>query len=451
MDLLRVHREGRDMVIRFLFISAVAALGIAVGSLVPDVQQAVRSAAALIPLPGLVSSQAQGSGTASATPKAPDEHAGGGKSDGHGHAEGKAESEEEDKDGLLKLSPDQIAAARIETAKAARGTLARRLTVPGSVVPDADRIGRVAAKVVGTVAELKKRIGDTVTKGEVIAILESREVAEAKSEYLAASVNFDLQKTLFEREQSLWEKKISAEQQFLRARTLFIEAQLRLDLARQKLSALDENEKEFAGLSRQTMQGLQRHDIHAPISGRVVERLVDLGAPVGGEGQAKELYAIMDLSQVWVEFAVPPRDLPAVKEGQKIEITAGGTNERGEGRIIFKSPLLNQETRSARVVAQVDNKTGVWSPGSFVTATIAVEEQEAALVVPKNALQTVGKDQVVFVRTPEGFEKREVALGRSDGEAAEVVFGLDPDEEIAVANTFRLKAELGKAEASHAH
>ena len=59
-------------------------------------------------------------------------------------------------------------------------------------------------------------------------------------------------------------------------------------------------------------------------------------------------------------------------------------------------------------------------------------------------------DPTVY-RTKDGFEKREVVLGRTDGQSTEIVFGLDPGEEIAVANTFTLKAELGKSEASHAH
>jgi cobalt-zinc-cadmium efflux system membrane fusion protein len=80
-----------------------------------------------------------------------------------------------------------------------------------------------------------------------------------------------------------------------------------------------------------------------------------------------------------------------------------------------------------------------------------VEEQRAPLVVPKSALQTIGKEDVVFVRTPDGFEKREVTLGRSDGQSTEILFGLFPGEDIAIANTFNLKAELGKSEASHAH
>jgi cobalt-zinc-cadmium efflux system membrane fusion protein len=375
----------------------------------------------------------------------------GGHAHGHGHGHGHSEGQEEGPEGVIKMPAERIATAKIEVAPIKGGTLAHRLTVPGTVMPDSNRIARVAAKVVGTVAELNKRLGDTVAKGEVVAVLDSREVADAKSEYLAALVNFDLQKTLFEREQSLFQKSITAEQQFLRARTTFTEAQLRADLARQKLYALGVNDKEVAGLSRQSMQGLQRYELRSPIAGRVVERLVDLGAPVGGEGQAKELYVVADLSSVWIELSVPTADLPSIKEGQRLAITAGANGKPTEGRVVFISPMLNQETRSARVIAAIENKDLTWRPGSYVSAQITIEEQPVELRVPRTALQSLKGEQVVFVRTPEGFEKREVVLGKADDQAVEVVFGLDPGESIAVANTFVLKAELGKAEAEHAH
>lgn len=437
------------MLLRFLCIIVAFVVGISVASIIPDVSQTARTVMESIPLPGLSQDTAQdGAKAAPKRGRVKNAHRGE-EEDGHGHSREVAH-EEEHEEGVLELAPEQIAAARIETAKVSEGTLVKRLTVPGTVLPAADRLGRVAAKVIGTVAEMNKQLGDPVAKNEVVAVLDSREVAEAKSELLAASVNFDLQTTLFEREQALFQKKASAEWQYLRARTAFSQAQLRVDLARQKLLALGVPDKEIAGLSPRS-SGLQRYELRAPIAGRIVERLVNLGAQVGGESEPKELYGIADLSQVWVELAVPPRDLPSVKEGQAVEITAGGMNERTEGKVLFKSPLLHPGTRSARVVVQISNKSGVWQPGAFVTAAIVLEEQKAPLVVPKSALQTVGLDQIVFVRTPEGFKKREVVLGRTDGRATEILFGLDPGEEIAVANTFTLKAELGKSEASHEH
>lgn len=423
-----------------LSFAAVAIFGIAVGSLVPTVANAVRSIANYIPFANLGQLQAQEPGNGVVKPAASKQ--GHGEADGHGDGEGKKEPE-----GVIKMRPEQIEAANIEVARVGKGVLTQRLTVPGTIGPDTNRIARIAAKVVGTVSELKKQLGDTVSKGEVLAILESREVAEAKSEYISAQVNLDLQRTLFEREQALFDKKIAAENQFLRARMTFDEAQLRFDLARQKLSALNVSE---TGLSRQTM-GLQRYEIQAPIAGRVVERLVDLGAPVGGEGQAKELYVIADLSSLWIELTISTVDVDQIKEGQKLRISAAEAGKSSEGQVVFISPMLNQETRSARVIASVDNKHLTWRPGSYVSAQIIIEEQPVDLRVPRKALQTIGGEQVVFIRTPEGFEKREVALGKSDEESVEVVFGLNPGENVAVTNTFVLKAELGKAEAEHAH
>src|SRR5207245_11707457 len=98
-----------------------------------------------------------------------------------------------------------------------------------------DMGARVPARVVGTVTQMRKRLGDPVTQGEVVGVLDSREVADAKSEYLTASVAFDLKKTLFERAQTLWAKRISAEQQYLQARETFLEAELRLELDRKSV------------------------------------------------------------------------------------------------------------------------------------------------------------------------------------------------------------------------
>lgn len=444
------------MFARLFLVTVALALGIGLGSLVPQVSDAARTLAASLPLPELAQLRAQEPAGEHKEHAGKDSHGGSkGKGDGHGHGAGGhgGEEHEEGPEGVIKMSPEQVAAAKIDVAPVDKGTLARRITAPGTVAPDADRIAHVAAKVVGTVAELNKRLGDTVAKGQVVAVLESREVAEAKSDHLAALVNLDLQKTLFEREQALWDKRISPEQQFLRARTTFTEAQLRVDLARQKLSALNVSDGEIAALSRQSGTGLQRYEVRSPIAGRVVERRVDLGAPVGGEGQEKELYVIADLSTVWIELAVPTADLDAIKDGQPITVATGsnGTAKVSNGKIVFISPILNPETRSARVIAAVDNQDLTWRPGSYVTAQVTVEETSVDLRVPRSALQAIGGEQVVFVRTAEGFEKRDVVLGKGDEQSVEVVFGLDPGESVAVTNSFVLKAELGKSEAEHAH
>jgi cobalt-zinc-cadmium efflux system membrane fusion protein len=173
--------------------------------------------------------------------------------------------------------------------------------------------------------------------------------------------------------------------------------------------------------------------------------MVDQGTSVGKEGEPSALYTVADLSSVWLELAVPTADLDQIKEGQRVLITSGG--KRGEGRIIFVSPLLNQETRSARVIAEVDNKTLSWRPGSFVTAEVVIGAEPAEVVVPRDSLEVMDGEQVAFVRTAEGFQRRNLKIGRTDDQAVEVVAGLSPNDRIATSNTFLLKAELGKTPA----
>ncbi len=430
----------RRFATRVAVILTATGFGMTVGGFVPQVSQPIRNALLMAGL------RAEEQTASMASPKASTSNAG-------DPGRLKNGSERQRLDGFVKMSAAQVEAARIEVAPLGTGELTRKLVVPGTVTPNGDKIARVPVRVVGTVARLDKRLGDVVKQGEVVAVLGSREVADAKSEYLTASVDFELQKTMFERIESLWNRQVASEQQYLNARATFRQAQLRFDLARQKLSALgvDANEVAEAATRDAANPGtlnLRQYEIRAPISGQVVERKVDQGASVGQDGDPSELYTIADLSSVWLELAVPTADLEAVEVGQRVLISGADKRKRGEGRIMFVGPLLNQETRSARVIAEMDNKQQSWRPGFFVTAEIMIEEHQVQLQLPRAALQTVEGKRVAFVRTPEGFASREIKIGKANDEAVEITAGLSIGEQIAVSNTFLLKAELGKAEAA---
>ena len=365
---------------------------------------------------------------------------------GHGHGEGHAESENENR---LTLSEEQIAAAGIKLTSAQGGSIARLVTAPATIAADIDRLTQVTAKIDGTIAALRVKLGEQVAAGQVLATIESREIAEAKSNFLAASRAEELARITFERESTLWKKRVTAEQDFLKARAEAEDAHIKLELARQKLATLGLGGAEIATLlkGRTELATLRLREVRAPIAGRVIEQQATLGAAVGPD---TKLFTVADLGTVWVEMAVPSSDLPYVKEGLTVTVSGAG-GERGEGQIVSISPVIDPETRAARAVARLANPDQSWRPGSFVTAAIATDAQPVDLVVPREALQTIGNEQVVFVRTPEGFEKREVVLGRSNEREVEIVFGLDPGEQIAVVNSFTLKAQLAKAEAEHSH
>lgn len=362
------------------------------------------------------------------------------KADGHGHGHGEEVSEEE----ALTLTAEQIQQSGITLEEAKEGDLVRTTTFPGSVVANPDRIAIVAAKAPGVVIEVKKRLGETVVKGELLAILESREIAEVKGELLAAQRTESLARNTFEREKNLFEKKISSEQDFLTARTALEEARIRVDLARQKLTAFG---LAPADLARMNGSGgaLQVLEVRSPIEGRIVERKATAGASVGSDS---ELFTVADLKTVWIEAAVAPSDLAFVKEGNSVSVEGHG---KTTGQVVFVSPVIDRDTRLAKVLVQIANPDSTWRPGDFASVTINSSSEKAGVLVPKGAIQRVKKDQVVFVRTEKGFERRDVVLGRTDGYQVEIRFGVDAGESVAVANSFVLKAQLEKAEAEHSH
>lgn len=359
------------------------------------------------------------------------------------------EHRHDEAEGAVKLSGEQIEAAGITLAQAQQGVLSRKLFAPGTIVPSGDRIARVAVRLVGTVSELRKHLGDVVEAGEVVAVIESREVADAKTEYLATKLTNDLQQTLFARAKMLFENKISSENDFLRARTTALDSEVKFEVAQQKLAALGLTDKQIADLPKQPANSLKFQELRSPISGRIAERRVDVGALVGREGQESELFVIVDLSEVWIEMAIPLSELPNLREGQDVTIASGAMADSTNAKVVFISPLLDKDTRAARVVAKVSNPEQAWRPGAFVTAEIPLSQFTVPIAVPKTALQSVNGDPVVFVRTEQGFEKRPVKTARSDGQRVEITSGLNTGDEVAVANSFVLKAELGKSEAGH--
>ena len=405
----------------FLIALLASVMGIALAAAVPEVPQALRRTVGL-------STPLAPTPAAAPTPATP-------KAGGPGQAG--------TQEGRIAMTAEQVTAAGIEVVPVSDGGLVSRVSVPGVLAASQDRLARVTARVGGRVAEVRKGLGEQVAKGDVLAVIESREVADAKGEFLAATRKAALAETILAREARLWKQRISAEQDFLQARTSAEEARIRVDLARQKLSALGLSDAEVAGLPRQSVAALSRLELRAPLTGQVTARAAVLGAAVSPEA---ELFSVADLSTLWVEMAIPPRDLPIVRQGQSVTVSGEG-DAKGEGRVVFFSPLLDLETRSARAVAELGNQDGRWRPGGFASVSFAAVERKVAVLVPRAAVQEVEGKKVVFVRTAEGFDRREVALGGESDAAVEVVSGLAPGAEIAVANTFSLKAELGKAQA----
>ena len=192
---------------------------------------------------------------------------------------------------------------------------------------------------------------------------------------------------------------------------------------------------------------LQVYSITSPIGGVVISRNANVG-DVAGEAP---LFVVADLSDVWAEFHVFPRDVSRVQTGQKVMVNSMEKAVEGEGAITALLPLT--ETTTQTVVARVplDNSQGLWRSGMSVQGKAVVNEREVPLAVKASGLQAFRDFTVVFSQVGETYEVRMLELGLNDGEYVEVLGGIKPDTLYVSDNSFLIKADIEKSGASHDH
>ncbi len=349
-----------------------------------------------------------------------------------------AEQERPSQDHVL-LTEAQVKTMGIAIATAGPGKLRQILTLQGEIRLNSDRIAHVTPYVSGHVKRVWKSLGDTVLKGEAMAVLESRELADAKTSVLSARERVVLAEARFFREESLWEKKISSEEDYLDAKQALAAALIERRSAEQKLTSLGLSGNLVDRLSQDSKASLTRYNIVSPLQGRVLERKLTIGEMVESD---RVVFVVADMESVWVNISVYQKDLVLLKEGMKVEIAGMEGRDSGQGILVYIAPIVDETTRTARVLATLPNPTGQWRPGRFVKAGIPLETKEFPVVVSKDAIQTLNDQPVVFVPSEGGFEARPVSPGRSDTESMEVASGLSAGDPYVASGAFELKAAI---------
>lgn len=353
-----------------------------------------------------------------------------------------------DEENTITLSSNQIQDLGIQTKIASPGQLTATISTRGKIILHPDKLAHILPKIPGVAKDALKNIGNHVKEGEVLAVLESREMADIKASYLAAKEKERLALSLLDREKRLYEKKVSSEQDYLNAKSAYQEARIGVQLAEQKLHAFGIEDEAIKSLSSEHDPDLRLYDIRSPVDGIVIARHITKGEYIEN---TTTIYEIADLTTVWIEIGIYPKDLLQVKEGQMVNVTRSVDGKTAQAKIIYLSPMIQDETITAKAVAEIENTNGDWRPGSFVTVDIATKNASAPVVIPKTAIQEIESKPFVFVKVAAGFEKRPVQLGLSEKDTIEVLSGLSPGEEYASSKTFLLQADLGKKEAEHAH
>lgn len=366
----------------------------------------------------------------------------GGEQHGDEHAEG-------GEPGVVELSPEQLATAKIATGRVERRAQAALLEANAEIEAAADRQARVGTRVAGRVTRIVAELGQRVVKGAVLAVVDSPELGRAKADYLAAVAGARVARETTTREKALFDKRISSERDWREAEATAIKAEAEKEAAENRLHALGVGE---AGLPRVVKHYTSTIPITAPIEGVVAERDITLGQMIE---PSDTLFVVMDLTEVWILVDVYERDLPQVQVGQPAGVRVGAYPTREfRGTVANIGAVVEPKTRAVKVRIVLPNPQGELKPGMFATVTLEGTTGEARerLLAPATSIQRDGERSIVFVPRGKGdFEARQVRVARELGQWVEIESGLTAGEEVVTTGAFLLKAELKKGELGGGH
>lgn len=434
-------------------------------------------------------------------------------------------------EGRAEFSPEAIQNAGLVFKKAGPETLVTTIRLPGEIGLNEEKVVHIVPRLDGVVKKVFKDLGDEVSTGEIIAILESRELADAKIEYLTAikqvdmaEADLDREKQVFEntqrmldlleqdldpeeiykqlkdlvigksrellipasaklrlaksihlREKGLLEKGISSESEYLvaledykssEARYIALREkiaydgawslrqkkktseinQLNLQTANQKLLALGLTPKEVDQLPGQDEQHFTQYELRATLNGTVIQKHLTTGEAVKKDD---DIFLLADLSEVWINFAIPEKDLPKIRLGQKALFKKGPKTLHA--KLSYLSSIIEEKTRTVTGRVVIPNKKRDLRPGGYITVELVLGERRVPVAVEPDAIQSFRDWSVVFVKYGSQLEARPLELGETDGKSVEVLGGLKHGEQYVAKNSYAVKAEIEKSGATHSH
>ena len=373
------------------------------------------------------------------------------ESEGHGHDEGNAEHSDEDsseeghaEEGEIQLTSQQMVEQGLKVAVASTGLVEKLTTLPGKLVVNTDQQAHISPNFSGHVEQVNVALGQSVQKGQTLAVLIVPELIDQQANLRMAQVNLDLARKDYQREQQLWSQGISAKQDYQRAENAYRQAQITVQSSQARLNALGASGNNNG-----------RFLIKAPISGVISKKDIVVGENVQ---LADQLFVIENLKDLWLEFNLPNTSNIHLQVGQILNFKTNGSDQNYQAKVQTLNSQADLQTGRLQVRAKVTTQADVLRPNVLVNVFVTDAQAKTALRVQKKALQQVEGKPVVFVIESEEkglvhlkAQPIEVGVSSQDGQWLEVISGLTEGQKYIADGSFLLKSELEKDEAGHGH
>jgi membrane fusion protein, heavy metal efflux system len=340
----------------------------------------------------------------------------------------------------VRASPEML--KRLQIAEVGFSDIQEYVRVAGSVQVDEERVVRIGSSVTGRITEALAALGAEVRAKQVLARIDSAELASAQRDFLKAGLDLELVQRAVERAKLLVAADVIGSAELQRRENELFSAESELRTARGNLLIL--------GMTGEAIERLENNRAISPtiaisskIAGTVIERRVTAGQVVQ---PADLLFTVADLSQLWVVSEVPEEQAYVVRLGEPVEVEIPALRDRRlTGRVTFVGNTVNPETRTITVRTTLANADRALKPAMLATMAIR-EPARRALAIPAAAVVREGTQDHVFVRLqPDLFQLRAVTLApESNNGLRPVLSGLKPGEAVVVDGSFHLNNERNR-------
>lgn len=339
------------------------------------------------------------------------------------------------------VAPGQELLAQLKLAAVSKQPVAETLRVAGQIDFDERRLARIGATITGRVTEIDAVLGQAVSKGEVLARLNSSELSSQQLTYLKARAELELNRRNAERAKALFEADVIAAAEVQRR-----ESQYQISVAETRAAA---DQLALLGVTPAAIERLGKQGavnsltpVVATLNGVVVDRKLAQGQVVQ---PADTLFVVADLSRLWAEAEVPEQQVGQVRVGQpvSIEVPALG-NEKLVGKLVYVGQTIDPAKRTVLVRSELDNRDGRLKPAMLASMLIEAKAVER-LVVPASAVVRENDEDHIFVALGEGaFRLTKVKLGPEQGGMRVLLSGLKGGEMLVVDGAFHLNNERNR-------
>lgn len=280
---------------------------------------------------------------------------------------------------------------------------------------EAESRADLRSRTTGTVEELLVEEGQLVKEGQILLVLEDDDL---KLREASAQIELDRVQMEYARLKRMHDAGVLAPQEYETIQIDLKKAKADLEAARLQLSYTR---------------------VRAPFSGQVVRRMVDLGAHVTG---GDLLFVMMDVDPLLARVFIPANRLGGVAAGQKVDMTVDSTAEMLHGTISLVSPIVDPETGTVKVTAELDNAPDRVRPGDFAEVRVVTDSRENALLVPSIAVFEEQGKKILYVAADGTASRRVVEVGFIDEGYTEILGGIQAQDLIVVKGQRNLRDEV---------